>query len=190
MGCNNWMDCGGTKAVTFATPALAVPFAEATPALAVPFAEATPALTVPVAEATRLNLHWLYLLQRLHGYTCTRCTRWGGCPGCTPCGGSTGCTRCVVAPLAVPVVCWLHWLYPLCGGSTGCIRCVVAPLAVPRCVVHSKKIPQHMLSSWLLHRRHIHLGITSTVNVLLMRLTMTEKKIQLLVGLNPCPRPY
>ena len=29
---------------------------------------------------------------------------------------------------------------------------------------HSKKIPQRMLSSWLLHRRHIHLGNTSTVN--------------------------
>ncbi len=29
---------------------------------------------------------------------------------------------------------------------------------------HSKKFPQRMLSSWLLHRRHSHLGNTSTVN--------------------------
>ncbi len=29
---------------------------------------------------------------------------------------------------------------------------------------HSKKIPQRMLSSWVLHRRHIHLDNTSTVN--------------------------
>jgi hypothetical protein len=29
---------------------------------------------------------------------------------------------------------------------------------------HSKKYTQRMLSSWVLHRRHIHLGNTSTVN--------------------------
>jgi hypothetical protein len=40
------------------------------------------------------------------------------------------------------------------------------PLSVPSFekYPHSKKIPQRMLSSWLLHRRHIHLGNTSTVN--------------------------
>jgi hypothetical protein len=30
--------------------------------------------------------------------------------------------------------------------------------------MHAKKYTQRMLSSWVLHRRHIHLGNTSTVN--------------------------